>query len=190
MKILVCGFGRCGSSLVLQMLKAGGVDCHGEFPAFEPEDVNLDRNMNTLLPKLEGKAAKILDPHRSQWPQAKDVRIIWLDRNFEEQAKSQIKFLKILSGIKVPHEKEAIKKLAASYGPDRDACFKIFKNKRFEVMEMFFEDIIENPAQAATNLINFLELDSDPVTMGSVVFKRNPACAKGLEIEAALCGGH
>ena len=36
--IIVSGLGRCGSSLVMQMLHAGGVECLGAPPAFEPPE--------------------------------------------------------------------------------------------------------------------------------------------------------
>ena len=37
--LLICGHGRCGSSLVMQMLAAGGVKCAGKYPDFEPDEV-------------------------------------------------------------------------------------------------------------------------------------------------------
>lgn len=39
--ILVCGFGRCGSSLVMQMLDVGGLPVVGSFPDYERAEASL-----------------------------------------------------------------------------------------------------------------------------------------------------
>ena len=60
--VIVSGLGRCGTSLVMQMLAAGGIDCYGPFPAYEPEGLGMGRDLPSLLALR--KAFKLLDPHR------------------------------------------------------------------------------------------------------------------------------
>ena len=38
--LLVAGLGRCGTSLMMQMLAAAGLPCVGEFPAYEVPELN------------------------------------------------------------------------------------------------------------------------------------------------------
>src|SRR5882672_7379217 len=147
MTVLVCGFGRCGSSLTLQMLRAGGFPCFGSAAAFEPEDVGIDRDMRELLPRIEGMAAKILDPQRTDsWPdKVNDTRVIWLDRNKKEQAKSQIKMVELMGGFSIHNRRQAIAGMAASFAPDREICMELFARIGAAVHIEKFEDILESP---------------------------------------------
>ncbi|HWH75147.1 MAG TPA: hypothetical protein VNV16_12895, partial [Methylibium sp.] len=92
---IVSGLGRCGTSMLMQMLHRGGMPCLGPWPSFE-----VDEARATLAPKFvaehAGKAIKVLDPQRIGLPA--DVRVVWLDRDHRQQAKSHAKFLEILTG--------------------------------------------------------------------------------------------
>lgn len=63
--VLVCGLGRCGSSVTMQMLQAGGYQTFGDWPDFEPEEAGSSRNIPHLLSLIDTSAVKILDPHIS-----------------------------------------------------------------------------------------------------------------------------
>src|SRR5690242_18079420 len=106
--IIVSGLGRCGTSLVMQMLDAGGIPCHGPFPAYEPDDVGVGRDLAKLL--AIPKAFKMIDPHRDAlFPSMQGVRVIWIDRDFEEQARSQVKMVETFGGFKVPRRRQTIR---------------------------------------------------------------------------------
>lgn len=182
--LLVCGHGRCGSSLVMKMLQAGGYPVYGEAPAFEPDDVGFDRTMRTLLPRLIGKAAKILDPQLSDWPPTFDARIIWLDRDPKQQAKSQVKFVRTLNpGISIPGG--AWRAMAASLKPDTAKALAIFERAGCPVLRLRFEEIITRPAHTALRLSDFVASDFDATAAHSVVIKRPTNCAPDLAIEMA-----
>jgi len=189
MNILVCGFGRCGSSLTMQMLKAGGVPCFGDAPAFEPDAVSVRRVMSELLPKLDGIAAKILDPQRSEWPKRSGMKVIWLDRNRIEQAKSQIKMVETFGGFTVPRRSQAIKGMAASLIPDREKCMDLFADIGADVLPLKFEDILESPRYAACAISSFLclKLPIEAIdAMVLVVRRRRPECRPDMALEAEL----
>lgn len=186
MKIIVCGLGRCGSSLTMQMLKAGGIACLGDAPAFEPEEVNIHRDMAKLLPKLEGMAAKILDPQRSKWPHCSGLRVIWLDRDRKEQAKSQLKMVETFGGVKIPRRSRAIRAMAASLIPDREECMDLFADIGAIVHKLRFEDILANPNEAARGIISFLELSINPAKMASAVRERGHECQPDMAMEYLL----
>ena len=178
--VFVCGSGRCGSSLVMQMLQAGGYPCLGEFPAFEPDEVGFPRSMSDLFAKCSTMAAKILDPHRTpDWPKI-PVSVIWLDRNRDEQAKSMLKMARYFG------ETFTVKRraLAASLREDRKKAFALFaENDNAHVLELSFERILMMPATASETIATFLDADLDLAAMERAVIKRAPACRPDMEIE-------
>ena len=53
--VFVCGHGRCGSSMVMQMLDAGGFPCFGEYPAYEPEEVGMKHGTASTKNESQGR---------------------------------------------------------------------------------------------------------------------------------------
>lgn len=183
--IFVAGLGRCGSSLVMQMIHAAGVPCFGDYPAFEPEEVNtMGRKPLELL--AMPMAMKILDPHHDRWPDSFDARIIWLSRNTREQAKSQIKMLQLLAGIDVPSQ--TWRAMARSLENDRLLCARWRRSGGSEPLYLAFEDIIRNPLPCAQLLAEHIGQGS-PRVMAACVLERGVKCEPGMEIELALIGG-
>ena len=180
--VLVCGMGRCGTSMVMAMLERGGLPVYGEYPAYEPDDTSMDRDMPSLLSKLGARACKILDPIRSEWPHQINAKVIWLDRNATQQAKSQIKLIRLTSGFSIPGN--AWKKLRDSLIAEREENLDLL-SQRCAVHITSFEAILSYPATASYEIANFLKRDLNQSAMAAVVQARSPKCAKGLEIEEA-----
>src|SRR5262245_14505758 len=105
----VSGFPRCGSSMVMQMLKAGG------FPLFydEGREAAYETTLIFKLPgdcawllRCQGRAVKLLDPHVYTPPRELSYDVIWLERDPVEQARSQVKLLNALGGaLNTPAER-------------------------------------------------------------------------------------
>src|SRR5271163_1780808 len=91
--VVVTGFGRCGSSLVMQMLHAAGFPVTGEYPSFECEEYHF----GGVAPPAG--ASKILNLD-CEAPPGGPYRWIWLDRNPAQQVKSQAKLLRELGGVR------------------------------------------------------------------------------------------
>ena len=178
---LVCGFGRCGSSLVMQMLHAGGMPCVGKFPAFEDEHT-LDEIPPKWMVENVGKAMKLLDPQRVKPPHGFSYKAVWLNRGYIQQARSQVKFLKILSGL---GKESDVPKLVASYKRDKPLAMTTLAAIGAEVIQLSFEDILVFPRTAAFKLSKLVgDLDID--AMVDAVVPRPPECAVGLDMEMAL----
>lgn len=193
MVILVCGFGRCGSSLTMQLLEAGGVPCFGRAPFFEPDELGIERDLQKLVPQLNGKAAKVLGPQRCEWPQRDDYKVIWLDRDPHEQAKSQIKWLKHWAysmtrrrEVLLPATKERIEERAASIAQDREACMDLFPKIGAAVCMLRFEQLLSEPATQSERIAGFLGLPLDVDAMAKVVQRRPSECAPSLNMEISL----
>jgi len=94
--IVVCGLGRCGSSLMMQMLHAGGLTCTGEAPPYEHPNGAMNHFNARWLTQQTDKATKVLLPHHVKFLPA-NYYFIWLERNPLEQAKSTFKFQHIIA---------------------------------------------------------------------------------------------
>lgn len=174
----VCGFGRCGSTMAMAMLKAGGVPFvdgsdsdSGELPALEPgclDDV-----------RLEGRAVKLLDSILWFNPGLANWRFIWLDRDPVEQAKSTAKFMAGLADIG-PIDVDV---LAASYGRDRPKALGRLRALG-PVLVLDYSRVLAQPKRAARQLAMFLA--GDPTGTGPV-----PAAAlTGFDVRAAAAVVH
>lgn len=182
---LVCGFGRCGSSLVMQMLEAGGMPVTGEYPAFEAEDIVRPGSIDaTRLPGIKGHALKLLDPQRYTIPRHFSTHAIWCRRDVEEQAKSHAKFLREVVGL--PMNREHRNRIARGF--KEDAKFAICALREAgvtHILDLRFEDIICRPRVVAEQVSRFCgELDIDK--MAAVVRPRDPECAPDMSLEIQL----
>jgi hypothetical protein len=152
--LLVCGFGRCGTSLVMQMLDTGGVPVIGRAPAYE-EMVPPGAGVDYWRENFSGRAMKLLDPQRHRPPAGLDYRILWLDRDFHQQALSQVKLLTDLSGIKLNGPKKVIVKrmerLNILERPRAIATIRTVAGDK-NCASLFFEQIINAPHIAAKRL--------------------------------------
>ena len=96
----VCGFGRCGSSMVTEMLAAGGVPL-ATTTNLTSYEIDLDALPNLGPDDFAGRAVKLLDMLHQGFTiptDGIDWRFIWIDRNAREQALSIYKF-ELATGI-------------------------------------------------------------------------------------------
>ena len=178
--IMVAGLGRCGSSLVMQILSAAGLPCLGEYPSFECDAVNIGRDIPKLL-SMRGTAMKILDPHQSEWPVRFDAKIIWLNRDPTNQAKSQIKFLRLASGMSIPGG--AWRLIRSSLKVEKMDCCKWWNHCRTEPLFVSFEDLLLKPTRECMQIAAFVGAEYSNA-LPDCVLKRSPTCAKDLSIES------
>lgn len=178
--IVVAGFGRCGSSLVMQMLARCYVPTVGRYPDFEAQG------------KLAGpgKAVKWLDPIRvkAPFPHGQRAIVIWLDRDTEQQARSILKMMKLVLGA--PVEKGSVERMKASLDGDRRRAIAILGQHR--LMELRFEDLIGDPVRSTERIGSFVERFAgyalNPETMRDEIIERptGPDCMPDLFIEESL----
>ncbi len=182
MIILICGFGRCGSSLCMQMLAAGGMPVVGEFPAFE-ECLQLPSGTRALE-SLRGHAVKLLDPHRGPIPRGPRYRAVWLDRDPKQQALSMAKFLRGVAGISF--KRRDVKRIAKAFCEDRPKALAGLRGACEDVVTLRFEDILADPLIAAVELEALVDQELDVSAMARAVLPRDGACRPDLGIEAML----
>ena len=177
--ITVCGLGRCGTSATMQMLEAGGIPCLSMFPAYE---VGLEpRKVPVDALKAKGPCAvKILDPHYSRWPIELPRRVIWLDRDKEEQAKSTCRF------IGVPEARHTVRALAADFQKDTRKCISLLNG--WPIIRIDFADLVANPASIAERIRGFIRngWDFDAQKASAAIIRRGPEAQTTRWVEARL----
>ena len=153
--IIVAGMGRCGTSLMMQMLSACGVRCLGDWPDFEVDQVMQESFDNEWLASLASCAVKILDPARLKVKRPFGSLLIWLDRDPAQQAKSQMKFLEA-HGVPVDRTRRAWRAAAADLRNDRYRHRNAIGAYLERSMSVTFEDLVTKPDNVADRVSVFL----------------------------------
>jgi hypothetical protein len=101
---IVSGLPRSGTSLMMQMLEAGGMelltdgqrvpDEHNPRGYFEHEGVKHSRNDLSWLDHAAGKAVKVIHLLLLHLPTGRDYRVIFMERDIQEVIASQRAMLK------------------------------------------------------------------------------------------------
>lgn len=178
--VIVTGLGRCGTSLVMQMLAAGGYPVIGQYPAFE--DPRFAPSVGHVDPP-PGFAVKVLDAHRMSFARC-DYRWIVLTRNEDEQARSQLKLLRTYG---LPVDRKMRKVVAKSLRAELPKLFGKAGYVGGPIMRLGFEYILANPAQAARKLAKFVGQPLSCDAMAAQVRHRSPKCLPEM-LEFELLG--
>lgn len=185
--ILVCGFGRCGSSMVMQMLKAAGIDMDGVPPYYETP-LCFD---GEWISQQVGRAVKVLEPHRKGrvYPKA-DFICIWLDRDIKQQARSHVKFHREKKGLVVMNPRYSRKKVMEYFKTERSKAVKLCESLG-PTLILEFEELVSRPLKCAYLIAEHCGIDirGNLKRMSEAVIRRDPECRKGLEMEIFLSGG-
>lgn len=184
----VAGFGRCGSTMIMGMLDAGGIQ-----PVAGTSEASYELEVDALhaltTADVVGRSVKILELWRYGPLPPAEWRIIWLDRDPLEQAKSQTKFLMSLTpGLLSVTEDEAVRRFAESYNEQRAASLGVLR-RRSPVTVIQFERVLANPSKAAKVIAGVCpEWTFDRAAAAAVVHDRGPECLPDLATEIGLSG--
>lgn len=183
--LFVTGLGRCGTTLVMNMLHAAGVPCAGTSPAFEdiplrPSHVDLD-----WLRSQRGKAVKWIDPTTTRIDRPQGCAI-FLSRDPFEQANSMAKLLG------APMNRKMRLALAHNVKADTIRARRMVTNKlgSHHVLLLHFDKVIRTPRGTATKIARFCDAHDLPFgaieDAAAVVMDRSPRCLPDLAVEAAM----
>jgi hypothetical protein len=176
---VVTGLGRSGTTAMMRALHAGGMDpkC-SNFDSYEWLAVNevLHRDPARFAAECEGKAVKVLDPQLHPIPPCGDLALIWMRRNFREQAKSIRKFWRVLNGIQVSRREipRVVKSLKSDTGSGLFAAARVGR-----VVEVRFEDLLMWPHTVCSDVVRHLGLPLDvPAMAAEIDTDRSTDCAR------------
>lgn len=175
--VIVTGLPRSGTSLMMQMLFAGGhdvvtdgsraADTNNELGYYEWEEIKCLPQNPRLIEQADGKAVKVVTPLLPHLPLGHHYKFILMRRPLEEVARSQqiMRFGKLgtnddLAGIRALLEKHWESTLLL--------LGKVPKN---HVMEVDYPSLVRDPLAWRSRLVAFLGEDALPQSdlMASVV---------------------
>lgn len=164
--ILVAGLPRCGLSLTMQMLHAGGVACLGPHPSFEPFEIG---RIPWLSLRDSGVAVKLVDPTIQVPPSNHPCRIISLSRKPRDQADSMLRLTQTLHpGLRLPEHR----RIVASIRRDQKAVDRWALRQLGSSMRLTFQELVEDAPGAVDKICRFLGRELDREAMIRAVIPR------------------
>lgn len=161
---IVAGLPRSGTSVMMQMLDAGGLealsdqirapDIDNPKGYYEFEAVKSLKDDASWLPEAEGKVVKMVYRLLYDLPEGYEYRVVFTLRTLAEVIASQEKMLQRLGsgGGEVPAEK-----LETIYGRELDAVKQwLAEQPNFQVLYVQYNDVLSNPHAVAEQLNDFL----------------------------------
>ncbi len=174
---VVSGLPRSGTSLLMQMLGAGGAvlltdenrlpDDDNPKGYLEYEPVKNLRIKKDWVSDSKGKVVKVIHALLPELPSLFQYKIIFINRNVEEIVASQKKMLQRAgrTGANMPDDK-----LTALLTAERARILKwVGMQKNMELLECDYREIVEDAFFNAQRIATFLELELDINLMAQVV---------------------
>lgn len=185
--LLVVGLGRCGTTMMMTMLDAGGFPVSGPRPSYEPsEQWQLGRPDPDWIAAQGGKAVKWIGPTnyragmRNLLPT--EPVIILMERDPREQARSQVKLLSDQIGT----DRHVVKAMERSI--KRDTPLVRAQMRSLGTVYPFrFEDVLKAPLVVASQLRGIVDNHFgalfDSGVAAQAVIPRPPSCAVDFWME-------
>ena len=174
--VVVSGLPRSGTSMMMQMLAAGGVPIFtdGERGADENNprgyyEVDLAKGLarnNRWLHDCDGKAVKVVTPLIRHLPQAIDYKVIHMLRPIDEIVRSQSRMLERLDKKGSDLADEQMGRIMRN---DAHAAASMLKIHGQAVLPIDYADVLAEPARAAAAISAFLGRDLDEAKMAQAV---------------------
>ncbi len=177
--IVVSGLPRSGTSMMMGMLEAGGVeiltDCFREadednpkgYFEFEPVKQLAEDRSKSWLKDAPGKAVKVISELLKELPSDSSFRLIFMNRNLEEVIASQNKML-VRRG-EPPAAGDDEKMLLLFQRHLEKVKQWIDRQPHFEALFLDYKKVLEDPTGQAEHVRAFLQRELDLTKMARVV---------------------
>ena len=173
---VVSGLPRSGTSLMMQMLDAGGLpvlvderrgaDADNPRGYFEFEKVKSLKKDNSWLSLAEGKAVKIVSLLLYDLPTGFDYQVIFMQRDLDEVLRSQETML-ARQGADPGNNRAAMRGHFEKHLTHLNQWLE--KRERLKVHFCDYRRLVEQPVETAGQIANFLQMKIDQAAMASVV---------------------
>jgi hypothetical protein len=186
--VVVSGLPRSGTSLLMQMLAAGGFPVLSDGARVADEDnprgylewelaKRLPREPN-LIGMAEGKAVKIVSSLLWALPPEHEYRILYMERPLVEVAASQVAMIRRHGGARPPLEGEALVRTLAVHQQQVLALVERMPGVALCIVR--YHDVLADPEREIRRITSFLGVTLDCVPMARQVdarLYRQRACA-------------
>lgn len=186
---VVSGVPRSGTSLLMQMLAAGGLpplsdatrgaDAHNPRGYFEYAPVRRLPRDASWLAAAEGRAVKVIHARVPALPPGPAYRVVLVRRDLREVVASQDAML----GDAAPPGPDA-GRLAAIFAEELAELERCCARRQIPLLELAYADVLRDPAGAAARLARFLGGGLDEAAMARAVdpsLRHHRAANEGVE---------
>ncbi len=173
---VVSGLPRSGTSMMMQMLRAGGLTCltdelreadiSNPKGYFEFEKVKGLRADNSWLPEANGKVIKIISHLLACLPPELNYKIIFMERDLGEVLASQ---RKMLANQGRGEENLSDERLGQIFAQQLRQVRKMLADRQISTLFLGYKDVLEDPVEISTQLQAFLGNNLDQQAMRDVV---------------------
>ena len=180
--IVVSGLPRSGTSMMMRMLEAGGIEPftdgaraadvdnpEGYYEYRRVMDLEKDPDRSWVR-EARGRALKVISFLLRHLPDDNAYRILYMRRNLDEVLTSQDKMLDRLGNAAPGADLEAMKE---AYRNDIVAA-RLYARKQphMEMLEVHYAEVVADPSAAARAVNTFLGGDLDEAKMAAAVNER------------------
>ena len=173
---MVSGLPRSGTSMMMQMLQAGGLTCltdelreadiSNPKGYFEFEKVKSLRTDNSWLSEAKGKVIKIISHLLSCLPLQLDYKVVFMERDLGEVLASQ---RKMLENQGRSEEKMSDERLGQIFAQQLHQVKQMLADRQISTLFLGYKCVLEDPVEISTQLRAFLGNDLDQQAMRHVV---------------------
>ena len=160
--IIVSGLPRCGTSVMMQILDAGGVevatdnlrsaDTDNPRGYYEFEKVKQVKRDASWLPGIRGKAVKMVSQLLLDLPPTEQYRVVFMERDFEEMLESQERMLRRLGRPAAPRDQ-----IIPAYTSHLERVHQwLERQPHIGVLRVGYKTLVERPEPAIARLNEFL----------------------------------
>lgn len=169
---VVTGVPRSGTSMIMQMLEAGGLEPYADFyrkkdydnpKGYYENEKFKEKCYDNWIDEADGLAVKIISFHLNKLPTDRDCKILFINRDLDEVFASANKMLERLG-------KEPLQdKIQDIWRRHIDDTVKWIKKSGIHSLIVGHGALIKDPADGAELIKRFLKLDLDTEAMASAV---------------------
>ena len=174
---IVSGLPRSGTSMLMQMLQAGGMkvftdlirssDADNPKGYFEHTSSRLIESDSSWIPLVRGSAVKIICEHLPVLPEGESYKVIFMDRNMKEVIGSQKAMLDRM-GRKGGNLQPA-KMMSVLDAHVAIAERTLARRSDIDAIYVNYNDVIQNPKSKASEITNFIGGELDTQAMANAV---------------------
>jgi hypothetical protein len=166
---IVSGIPRSGTSMMMQMLQAGGLEllvdnerkADDDNPRgyFEFEKVKQLRRDKSWIGQAEGKVVKVITQLLPDLPSDRKYKVILMNRDIDEVLASQSEMLKRRGESGAIAQIEELKGAFEKHSTQMGIWLR--QRECFDVLEVRYADAVTNPRAQAEAVVKFLGMSLD-----------------------------
>ena len=172
--VIVSGLPRSGTSMMMQMLKAGGLriftdgmrvaDDSNPEGYYEADLVKDLTTRNSWFSECDGQVVKVVAPLIQYLPRSIEYKVIFMERSIHQVLRSQSKMLERMGQQQTGEETQ---NLGREFRHQVNAACALLKYHGIPTLRVAYSDVIAAPEEVCLTIHEFLggELDLDAMSM-------------------------